>query len=79
LKSDLIGTWKFTVNSEAFAVDPYKMDTVCTHKVPNLVQLVRKGEDLEFNEDIPSGVITIEFKEPNLALIYGSKKEGKPI
>ncbi len=71
LKSDLLGTWKFTVNSEAFTVDPYKMDTVCTHKVPNLSQLVRKGEDLEFSEEISTGVITVEFKEPNVAFIYG--------
>jgi hypothetical protein len=79
LKSDLIGTWKFTVNSDAFTVDPYKMDSVCTHKLPNLSQLVRKGEDLEFGDDISTGVVTIEFKESNTAFIYGSKKEGKPI
>ncbi len=54
------------------------MDTVCTHKVPNIVQLVRKGEDMEFGGGIATQDIVIEIKEPNLALVYRSKKEGIP-
>ena len=67
----------FTVTKNAFKVDPYKVNTVCTHHVPNLTQLVRKGEDFQFGQEneVLTRILKVEVKEPNLAYVYENQKE----
>ena len=73
----MLGSWKFTVTQDAFKVDPYKVNTVCTHRVPNLTQLVRKGEDFQFGQEneVLTRILKVEVKEPNLAYVYENQKE----
>ena len=51
----MLGTWLFQVSRDSFEVaDLGKMNSVCPHKKPNRVQLVKDYKPLKFDLTIPT-------------------------
>jgi hypothetical protein len=43
LKSEVIGTWEFTLTRDPFTVDLSEVEAVCSHLLPNRIQIVLPG------------------------------------
>ena len=65
LKSQVLGVWEFFVTLDAFSVDLGQMDTVCTHKAPNRIQILPEGQDLTLGVRLEKYRVTLS--EPNVA------------
>lgn len=53
LREQLYGVWNFHVSAEKGSVDLFDTEELCTHEVPNKVQLVNTDHKFAFgNEDI---------------------------
>lgn len=66
----MLGTWLFQVSRDSFEVpDLGKMSSMCTHKMPNRVQLVKDYKPLKFDLTIPSKDLEVTLFEPNVAEI----------
>ena len=62
-----MGVWEFYVTSDAFSVELGLMDSVCTHKAPNRVQLLPEGQDLKLGVKLEKYRLTLS--EPNVAKV----------
>ena len=47
LKTQVIGTWEFTKNTESVSASLFDLKTVCTHELPNRVQVIPNGHQFE--------------------------------
>lgn len=70
LVESVVGTWQFRV-SRGFRVDLSEMDSVCSHKAPNKLQVLQEGTILELSDD-PRELFqyTAILMEPNSAELY---------
>ena len=48
LRESLYGEWDFHVSKESSTVNLFDTQELCTHRVPNKVQLVNKGHEFNF-------------------------------
>jgi hypothetical protein len=63
----VLGVWEFYVTLDAFSVELGQMDSVCTHKAPNRVQLLPEGQDLTLGVKLEKYRVTLS--EPNVAKV----------
>ena len=70
LVESVVGTWQFSV-SPGFWVDLSEMDSVCSHKAPNRLQVLQEGTVLELADD-PRDLYQyiVILQEPNAAELY---------
>eukprot|EP00347_Sterkiella_histriomuscorum_P015978 403354969 len=48
LREQILGKWEFFITNDAQKVDILNSDTVCTHKLPNRLQIVKEGAQFSF-------------------------------
>ena len=51
LKDDVFGTWDFHINSHVDTVNLFKTNEVCTHQLPNKVQILSAKHQFKFPEE----------------------------
>jgi len=51
LRGQEYGEWKFHVSSEAKHVNLFNTSEVCTHMLPNKVQLISKDHSFKFKDE----------------------------
>ena len=51
LKDDIFGTWDFHVNSQVNTVNLFQTKEVCTHQLPNKVQILSKDHKFNFPKE----------------------------
>ena len=51
LRDDVFGTWDFHINSKPDIVNLFQTDELCTHMLPNKVQIVSPGHKFAFPEE----------------------------
>lgn len=81
VKSGIVGSWVFRVHNEHFNVDLFKMNEICSHRLPNKyvvlfadfcrLQLLTEGEEFNFDKYTD---YYVELEEPNLARLYKHPK-----
>lgn len=50
LRGQVFGVWKFHVATKADHVNLFKIEEVCTHTVPNKLQIISKAHPWSFTE-----------------------------
>ena len=65
LKSQILGVWEFYVSKDGFPVDLGVMDTVCSHKLPNRIQIVKEGQEVKIEGKLDK--YRVILSEPNVA------------
>ena len=51
IRGQVYGVWNFHVNQVAQEVNLFKVDEVCTHMLPNKLQLISKDHQWKFEKD----------------------------
>jgi len=51
LRGQLYGVWKFHVSSDHDMVNLFEVDEVCTHKLPNKLQIIGSDHQFKFQKD----------------------------
>lgn len=63
LREKIYGTWDFHISKEVGEVDLFKSSEVCTHKLPNKIQLINKDFKFSFaQEDIMKVDLMDQYK-----------------
>jgi len=63
----VLGDWIFHATKESFAVNIYQTDTLCTHKLPNRVQLLKDSTKLKLPGELIDYKMTLS--EPDIATV----------
>lgn len=48
LRQDIYGDWTFKVSKEPEVIDLFEQSAVCTHSLPNRVQIITPKHDFSF-------------------------------
>ena len=51
LREQLFGMWKFNVSGESQSVNLFDQQELCTHSIPNKVQLVNANHQFKFQSE----------------------------
>jgi len=75
LREDLFGNWKFYVSNESSIVNLFDTGEVCTHLIPNKVQVISEGHKFSFGNNFHFYNINLT-KDYKAEAVY-CQKEGK--
>jgi hypothetical protein len=64
IKDNVIGDWTFEVTRNAILPDIFQSHTICTHELPNKLQLIEAGHTFNFADEMYE--LRITLSENNL-------------
>jgi len=58
-KDQVIGDWEFKVTTESMLPDLFNSESVCTHMLPNKLQVIKAGHKFRFEDDTYTIKVTL--------------------